>query len=126
MSRQIANLLLEDGVSHLLLEDGSTFLLLFDIEIPDDQQWFGKIIPEVGVTQVYDIENDLYYLVTALIRYNRSPAQQYQYTCGLKQILDPTITGVGDVWYSIEDDLWYCKTYLPVRYRDEDGVKKNL
>lgn len=126
MSRQIANLLLEDGVSHLLLEDNSSFLLLDDREVPSDQQWFGKIIPDVDSTIVLDVENNLTYLVTALIRYNKSPAHEYQYTCGLKQIADPTITGVGDVWYDMTLDQWYCKTYFPIRYRDEDGVRKGL
>jgi len=122
--------------SYLLLGDGSTFLsigdsasfLLLDVYVSEaslDHQWDNKILPEFNVTIAYHVVTGVGYLVTKLIRYNRSPAREMQYACTVVNQVNGK-SGVADVWYVKETDSWKCNTYVPIRYRDEDGVKKNM
>lgn len=121
-----------------------------------DHQWDGKIIPVENVTVAQHIETGVDYLITKIHRYNRSPAKIYQYACSVRNLItgvsgaaDVWYAGIGGLdsillledgisYLLLEDgasalamdiaigQIWKCGTYVPVRYRDYDGVVKNM
>jgi hypothetical protein len=113
-------LLLENNMSLFLLGDGASRLIIYTdiISEPVDHQWDGKIIPIENNTIAYHVVDDRGFLVTKIIRYNRSPSRIYQYACSLRDLTDNS-TGVGDVWWEKETSTWKCGDYNRVHYRDK-------
>lgn len=91
-----------------------------------DHQWDGKILPTLNSTIVHNLTNGFDYKVTKIIRYNpKPPLKRYQYTCHVINITN-NIPGRADVWYDELNSTWKCGEYDPVKFRDLDGVSKNL
>jgi hypothetical protein len=75
--------------------------------------------PSIGTVATSD-ESGLSLTVTGIIRYNGGG----KFTCAVKDTGTGLLSGNMDVYYS--DGIWKAKKYIPVRYRDEEGVEKRM
>ena len=75
----------------------------------------GVTNPIVGTTAVIDISGTVV-TVQDIIRYNGNG----QFTCAVSYAGG---SGIMDVYF---DTIWKAKPYIPIRYRDEEGVEKNM
>lgn len=66
---------------------------------------------DIGQTQVE---------VTGIWRYNGNG----RFTCSVTD--NATFHGTMDVYYDTVNLVWKAKEYVPERYRDEEGVQKNM
>lgn len=74
--------------------------------------------PVIGTVATSD-ESGLSLTVTAILRYNGDG----KFTCAVKDTGTGLQSGTMDVYY---DGIWKAKKYVPTRYRDEEGVEKNM
>ena len=75
----------------------------------------GIVNPSIGTTAISDVSG-IVVTVQSIIRYNGNG----QFTCA--------VSGAGffgnmDVYFDV---IWKAKPYVPIRYRDEEGVEKNM
>lgn len=72
--------------------------------------------PVVGTTATSD-ESGIIVTVRSILRYNGSG----KFTCSVSSA--GGLAGTMDVYF---DGIWKAKKYVPIRYRDEEGVEKNM
>ena len=73
--------------------------------------------PSIGTVCITSPSQQVVY-VTAIYRYNGMG----RFTCGVKDELN-TFFGTMDVYF---EGYWRAKEYIPERYRDEEGVEKQM
>lgn len=76
--------------------------------------------PVLGQVVTSDISGTLL-IISAIYRYNG----QGRFACGVFNPINND-AGTMDVYYDNANDLWKAKEYIPIRYRDEEGVLKGL
>lgn len=71
--------------------------------------------PSIGTVAIADVSG-VVVTVQSILRYNGMG----RFTCGISSVAG---NGIMDVYF---DTIWKAKEYKPERYRDEEGVQKQM
>lgn len=80
----------------------------------------GVTNPVVG-TIALSLESSQNVTVTGILRYNGNG----KFTCAVTNVGN-TLNGNMDVYWNSNLARWEAVKYVPLRYRDEDGVEKGM